>query len=86
MISPLRKANDSSISLTTPWIQTYVSLANRKRRKRQFDFISTNERTNEPYVQNVQKGTNAWQYVRLLFFVLCNDDLYALCGTASERR
>lgn len=56
MISPLRKANDSTISLATPCFQTYVSLANCKRRERKIRFSCSNECL--LYVQNAQKDTN----------------------------
>lgn len=52
MISPLRKANDTPISLATPWSQTHVPLANRKRRQRTFESAV---RTN---VRNAQSDTS----------------------------
>lgn len=81
MISPLRKANDSPISLATPWFQAYVSLANRKRRERQFvSVLRTNEWTNIRMVctESDINIAYAWQCV---LAALCDDDSNALCGT-----
>lgn len=72
MISPLRKANDTPISLATPWFQAHVSLANRKRRERIFESaVQTN-------MYEMHKATPVLLIHGCTFYECCAITIYML--------